>query len=120
MNKCYALFMIVMRMCINISLVPMSGPSCMPKSDVMLVPGTTLKFHPFDAIPSESVTRSELSSYESAIFINSDYPARVIPSRFQNLQTLNANISGNGLAPDIANDPATFSCCLFAHKRCEF
>lgn len=112
-NKCDSLPMIIVRMCINVGLVAMRGPSGMTQAYIVLVPCTTLKLHALYAVTSEPVTRCEFSTNKfSALRVYSHDATRVIAARLQNLQALNAYISGNWLIPDVPHDSTAFMCCM--------
>ena len=75
-NKRNSLSLIIVRVCIDIGLVTMCGPSCVPQPDVVLVSRSPLQLHPLDAVTTESVTRCELGPHKlSTLRVYSDYPA---------------------------------------------
>ena len=87
------LLLIVMWMCIDISLVPMSSPASMSEANAVIMSASALHLHPLNAVAPESVTRCELSPNEPPILVYRYDPARVVPTRFKDLQTLDANLT---------------------------
>jgi hypothetical protein len=79
-NKSDTLFLIIMRVGIEVCLITMGRPSGMPKAYAVLVAGSTLQVHPLYAVSSESIRRGEFCANELPILIDRHYTARVIPS----------------------------------------
>ena len=80
-NKCDALPLIVVGVCVHIGFVTVGSPSCVTQPDVMLVPRFTLKLHALDTVSAESVTRGELSTHEfSTLWVYSHYATGVVAS----------------------------------------
>jgi len=65
-DKCDTLLLVIVRMSIDVGLVSMGRPPCMPQADVMLVSCSAFKLHPFDAIAAEPITGGKLSANKFA------------------------------------------------------
>ena len=71
--KCDTLFLVIVRVSIDIGLVSMGRPPCMAQADVMLVLCSAFKLHPFDAIAAKPITGGKLCANKfSALRVYSD------------------------------------------------
>ena len=104
--------MVEMRMCINISLVTVSGPPCVSNAYVVIMLSSALNGHSFDAISTEPIRASKLSEdplrFVFLVTRDRDYTAGVIASGFEDLKALDADRAGLRSVADVAHDAAAF------------
>ena len=107
MDNCDPLFMIKMRMRIQVRLIAVSCPPSVPNSQELVVLTLSCSKQALHAVPTKSVQRSKLSGFELfGLRINADDPARVIPAWLQNLQAIHAHWTSLFLVPNIADNSA--------------
>ena len=104
--------MVEMRMCINISLVTVSGPPCVSNAYVVIMLRSALDSHALDAITSEPIAASKLGEdplrFVLLVTRDRDYTAGVITSGFEDLQALDADRASLRSVADVAHDAAAF------------
>ena len=101
---------IEVRMSIDISLVTVRGPTRMSDRHIVVVLCSTLYSHPLDAVTTKAIRASKLSDapLRVAFFVagNRGDTAGVVPSTFQNLQTLDTNGTRLWTISEVSNDTA--------------
>ena len=99
---------IEVRMSIDISLVTVRGPTRMSDRHIVVVLCSTLYSHPLDAITTKAIRARKLSDAPLgvAFFVTSNRgdTAGVVPSTFQNLQTLDTNGTCLWTITEVSND----------------
>ena len=104
--------MIEMRMSIDIRLVTMRGPSSVPDRHVMIMLRGTLHRHALDAVTTESVRASKLSTDPLSLILlvlgNRNDAAGVVAATFQDLQALDADWSCLRPISKVAHNTAAF------------
>ena len=119
MDHCNATSMIKVRVSIYVSLVSVSGPASVTNTNVVVVLGRAMDTDSLNAVTTETIRACKLGQlpfgFTLIVFCDRNDAARVISSRFQDLEALNTDWASLWSITEVSHDTAALVLLRLTH-----